>query len=605
MPSIQKSNSAAAPVRAPRPEDQPIGGMPPPGPYQNSDGDFFAPEGPIELAPESSFGGMRNAVVRAVADGGDEAIIALTSEQLAVALPREKVEMLKVLMSSFDGGLEAALATLLGGGGATLSFEPFPVLDSRQEAIVRILRSCESAEEVDQIFFQVNGDRLTRAVAGEEDAQTRAVLQGVRFSRGEWNIEGYLDTVTGSERVEGNSVEFLIDQEFLTRFQEDLRRAKRFVNISVYRIQADPMGQEMARLLIAKAREGVKVRVLLDEQGTGHVDWPIHGHPEEPAQKLVEGLRAGGIEVVLKHAPLDRGHLNHRKVFVMDDGAGGMLGYSGGSNLGHEDLLQWHDQQTRIVGPAVKKLARAFRDQWVAEVEAQNARSRDAREAQQRDVGTGAPNDLPDDIDLRSPFYDADLPDHDPTVFAKVEVVDGGTNVRVISHQGNGKDRNIKAMYLCLIANAQNSIRIANPYFCDPEVIEALCQASREGVQVQVVLPLQNDVHIAQKAARSYYPELLAAGAEVYEYRGGESQPQMAHQKVALFDDRFLTCGSSNLDARSLEFNDELNLLIDDARLATSVKERLFEADIARSERITRYSTGVEEWLARQIVPLL
>ena len=81
--------------------------------------------------------------------------------------------------------------------------------------------------------------------------------------------------------------------------------------------------------------------------------------------------------------------------------------------------------------------------------------------------------------------------------------------------------------------------------------------AAKRGVKVQLVFPKENNIPMVQSAARASYPTLIKAGVEVYEYRG-----RMAHLKVAAIDGVWATFGSSNLDARSMVNNDELNLII-------------------------------------------
>ena len=130
-------------------------------------------------------------------------------------------------------------------------------------------------------------------------------------------------------------------------------------------------------------------------------------------------------------------------------------------------------------------------------------------------------------------------------LYPPLREVENGAETRVVMHRG-GQDQNIKAMYLRAFATAQKSIRIANPYFADPEIVKALSAAALRGVRVQVVLPEDNDIKIIQRGSRSYYPEMLKAGIEIYEYQG-----RMAHEKVAVIDGYWSTFGSSNLDSRT------------------------------------------------------
>jgi cardiolipin synthase len=165
----------------------------------------------------------------------------------------------------------------------------------------------------------------------------------------------------------------------------------------------------------------------------------------------------------------------------------------------------------------------------------------------------------------------------------------------VVGHIG-WNDHNVKAMFLRAVGTAQKSIRIANPYFTDEDIFASLCAAVRRGVRVQIILPQNNDEKLVQRASRDAYPELLKAGVEIYEYKD-----RMAHEKVEVIDGRWATFGSSNLDARSLTFNDELNLVVTDTGVAGDIEKRLFDVDLLNSERILKYSPPIKDHLVHQL----
>jgi len=111
---------------------------------------------------------------------------------------------------------------------------------------------------------------------------------------------------------------------------------------------------------------------------------------------------------------------------------------------------------------------------------------------------------------------------------------------------------------------------------------------ARRGGQVQIILPGQSDVPLAQLASRRLYRPLLAAGVEIYEY-----QPQILHAKLILIDD-LAYVGSANLDTRSLHINYELTLRLKNERLAEGGRQ-LFADNLANCKRI-----GPEEWRTSQ-----
>lgn len=533
-------STPAEPAAAPRPAAPTATGAP-------HAADRF--DGRVAPRPGAATDALRQQVSAALT-AGDDAICALSDAAIAAATPDEKVAMLRTLISPSDGAFGRMVGRLAGGGGETRDISPLPVRESRQRAIVRILGSAPDAASFDRLFFRVNTGSLLGAVNGTEDRQVRELVARHRASArpGDWNgYVQYLDTVAQTSSAGKNKIDFLVDGAEVTPVaREAILAAKKSIHVSVFQLQPDEIGWAFARRLADKAKEGVKVRVLLDEFGT-------NTDGADKAKELIDFLRTNGVETVVNKAPIHKSHLDHRKVMVID----GKVGFTGGMNIGHHYQVEWHDQQTRIEGPAVSRLQDAFLARWKAE------------------GGT-----LPVGEDLYPP----------------PSKVSDGIEMRVVTHDGNGKDQNIKAAYLRAIDTAATSIRVANPYFADADVVEALSRAARRGVKVQVVLPRENDMGVVQRAARAYYPEMIAAGVEVYEYKG-----RMAHQKVAVIDGTWATAGSSNLDARSLEFNDELNYVSVDPRLAKDIDRKLFDVDLAQSERITQHRATIREWLDRKI----
>ncbi len=380
----------------------------------------------------------------------------------------------------------------------------------------------------------------------QRGAPTIAVMAKPVFTPGDWlGYLAYIDASAGAQNAGKNSIDFLVDREVMAPALAAVSGARNSIHIEVFQYQADKIGWSLARVLAKKAAGGVRVRVLLDAKGsnTDHQD----------VKALLGYLRGEGVHVLVRPAPPLDTHLDHRKVMVVD----GLIGFTGGMNIGETYQEQWHDQQSLIRGPAVALLQKAFLSQWQAV------------------GGTTEPGE-----NLLPPS--ADQPD--------------GAQTRVVAHLGADHDQNIRRAYLAAFATSQKLIRIADPYFVDAGVIKALETAARRGVKVQIVLPAKNNIKLMQDASRAFYPDLLSAGAEVYEY-----QNRMAHEKVAVIDDYWTTFGSSNLDPRSLVHNDELNIVATDARLASTVNAKLFEPDLRQSRRILSHKVTAAERAARAI----
>jgi cardiolipin synthase A/B len=149
-------------------------------------------------------------------------------------------------------------------------------------------------------------------------------------------------------------------------------------------------------------------------------------------------------------------------------------------------------------------------------------------------------------------------------------------------------------MYLALIAavdNAETSVRITMAYFVPHDALLAsLESAARRGVDVRIVLPSRTDNWIVLAAGRSYYEELLEAGVKIFERRN-----RLLHSKTATIDGVWSTVGSTNLDWRSLAYNEELNAVVLGTEFAQQL-EAHFEQDIRNSNAITR-----ESWAKRPL----
>ncbi|MFI5346971.1 MAG: phosphatidylserine/phosphatidylglycerophosphate/cardiolipin synthase family protein [Elusimicrobiota bacterium] len=471
------------------------------------------------------------------AAGGDEnAIVGLSDLALMKATSDQKIAMLKTL-------IKYSHPQQSGNGNDDPNQPP------REQAIIRILGSSKDAASFDRVFFRIDPRELPRALSDPQPVFDMVERNRAAVVPGDWDgLSRYIDTVADTKSSGKNNIEFLIDAGAIAPGLAVLEGAKTSIHLEVFQLQADEYGWTVARLLADKAKAGVHVRIMIDDNGSS-----VSTDPE--IQKLLDFMRAAGATVIVKTPTIFASHLDHRKVLVVD----GDTAFTGGMNIGLDYQKNWHDQQTLIQGPAVTALQSAFLERW-------------------RAAGGTVP--------------DAETPD----LFPPLKDQPGGAETRVVAHEGAAKDQNIRAMYLRAIGTAEHSIRIANPYFVDASVVAELIRAARRHVKVQVVLPEDNDQALVQRGSRAYYPDLLAAGVEIYEYQG-----RMAHEKVAVFDSRWSTFGSSNLDSRSLRYNDELNLAVSDPGVARYIETNLFDEDLKKSTRITSYSPNLREKLDRSL----
>ena len=337
-----------------------------------------------------------------------------------------------------------------------------------------------------------------------------------------------------------NRLELLVDgPEVLPSLSRDIANASKFINIEIFQWQPDSIGAQVRDMLAARVKAGAQVRVILDYYGS------FKDNPKDQEIVFVDSMRKAGIDVRVR--PFGLLHLDHRKVIVMDDSAGGQVAYTGGMNIGLDYQQNWHDQYCRVTGPAIGPLHASFLEDW------------------KRLTGETL------SFDLAAPAQSGPL-------------------TYVIKHTGGNSDQNIKKAYLLAINTARSSIRIEDPYMTDRDVMKALIKAGRRGVQVQMIVPALDNQKATLRAFRSHYPDMLKAGIEIYEY-----QPRMEHLKVAVMDHLWATIGSSNLDAQSLKYNDEMNLMTLDKGFAAELDQRIFEKDLPQSVRITKYKPSLYE----------
>ncbi len=355
-------------------------------------------------------------------------------------------------------------------------------------------------------------------------------------------VRRHLEGVIGVPATEGNRIEVLRNgDEIFPAMLEAIDGADHTIDLLTFVYWAGDIGTTFAERLAARARRGVRVRVLLDAFGARTIDHP-----------LLDLMAGAGVQVRW-FRPLRRMHLarvnhrTHRKVMIVDE----EIGFTGGVGIADEwtgdarDEHEWRDTHFRLWGPAVDGLRAAFLDNWTET-----------------------------DPEIFSEGVDR-FPDQPKAGSAIVQCV------RSASEQGWGE---VDMLFRSLLQLAQSRVRIATAYFVpDRELVQRLCDARERGVEVQILLPGPHaDKRFVQMAGEHRYAELLAAGIEIWNY-----QPSMLHAKVMTVDGLVANIGSANLNRRSVALDEEVNLVALDRELTTELDAQ-FEDDLARSVRIER-----------------
>ncbi len=344
----------------------------------------------------------------------------------------------------------------------------------------------------------------------------------------------------GTRLVDGNAVEILLNGDgTFPRMLRDIVTARRSITVQMYYVTPGVLIDSISHHLIAKAREGVRVLVLLDAFGTRTMQ-----------RSQLDSLRAAGVHVEhlrpLRWYKLGRlSHRSHVRSVVID----GEIGYSGGFGFGDPWLgdgqseNEFRETNVRMTGAMVLQLQAAFMAGWVE--------------------ATG-------ELMAGELYFPAELRSKGDTRAAMIHFS---------PTEGNAAAERFVALS---IVAARNTLYIANSYFVpDVQFRRMLAEAAKRGVDVRILTagPI-TDERMTRYAARARYEELVAAGVRIYEY-----MPTMMHAKTFVVDGRWSSIGSLNFDNRSMAYNDEANAVVLDARFGAAL-DSIFVADLSRSNEI-------------------
>ena len=327
-----------------------------------------------------------------------------------------------------------------------------------------------------------------------------------------------------------NAVEFYTDgYQFFPALLQAIKGATNHIHLDTYIIADDPLGRLVSDALIAKAREGVEVRLIYDDVGC----WRV---PE----RFFDRMRQAGVKVrsfmpVRFPAFTSKvNYRNHRKVCVID----GTQGFIGGMNIAlryvkglHGGTLPWRDTHMRLRGSVVYALQRAFLvDSYFV-----------------------------DRTLINDHRYYPPMPWH----------ISNDSLAQVVTSSPIAQWPDIMQGYVRILLEAKRYVYMETPYFLPTEpVLFAMRTAALAGVDVRLLIPRRSDAWLIQLASMSYVTETLEAGVKVRLYEKGFN-----HSKLLVADDQISTCGSTNIDFRSFENNFEANVFFYDRQTALRIKD--------------------------------
>lgn len=379
-----------------------------------------------------------------------------------------------------------------------------------------------------------------RKLLGKQSQSSHVKLDEINLEDENKQIIKLGHSLNGAYFYENNDVEiFSSGKEKFDRLKKDLSEAQHSINLQYYIFKDDNLGHEIANILIHKAQEGVKVRVIYDHVGSFTV-----------RTRFFKRLRDAGVDahpffrVTFPQLANRINWRNHRKIVIIDE----TIGYIGGMNIADRYINGfgkgkiWRDTHLRITGPIVNSLLYSFAVDW-------NFTNKKL---------------INDEIPLPSTS------------------THNGIGMQFVTSGPNEIWPNIELLFNRAISSAKKSIYIQTPYFLPTDtLIQALQAAALSKIDVRIMLPRKSDSNILTLSSYSYIAKCLQSGIKVYLYEAG-----MLHSKNMIVDDEFVTSGSTNFDFRSFEYNFESNLFIYDRRINTKMKE-IFFSDIENCTKLT------------------
>ena len=369
----------------------------------------------------------------------------------------------------------------------------------------------------------------------------------------------------------GNTARLLINgEEKFPAVLQALEEATDHIHMEYYIYENDKIGKTIEEILIRKAKQGVSVRFIYDDFGSRGI-----------RKNIAIRLRNAGIETypfykisflrMVNHL----NYRNHRKIIVVD----GKKAFVGGINVSDKYIneptlsnkLFWRDTHLMLEGPGAYYLQYLFISDW-------NFCSGKTLE----------------NIHHYFPNENRDNPPGD----------------KIIQIAASGPDSvNPTILYslLSVVHQAQGEILITTPYFIpDQSLMDALTVAALGGVSVKLLVPEKSDSKLVALAASSYYADLLAAGVKIFSYQDG-----FVHAKTLVVDKKLAMIGTANMDVRSFDLNFEVNAIVYDDELATSLAKAfdedtkdaiLLDKEVWSNRSITKKFL---EKIARLVSPLL
>ena len=370
------------------------------------------------------------------------------------------------------------------------------------------------------------------------------------------NLSTYLKNHAGYPLYRNTEVTYYPEaSEGLEAQLEDLSRAKKFIFMEYHAMEDAESFHRIEKVLVRKVKEGVEVRLFYDDMGSiGFINTDFVKRMESKGIRCrVFNPFAPGLNIFLNNR-------DHRKITVID----GKIGFTGGYNIANEyfNLTHpygyWKDTGIRIEGPAVKSMTATFLEMWNAVKE----NDKDDKSFEQYLINVKGSGNAKGFV---QPYADRPMDDE---------------------HVGED-------VYISIAEGAKKYAWYVTPYLIiTDEMTHALGLAAKRGVDVRIITPGIPDKKLIYSVTRSYYNGLVRNGVRIFEYT-----PGFCHCKMSVSDDVTATCGSINMDYRSLYHHFENGCVIYQNDAVIRIRED-FEQMMSESREVTeQYLTGRSRFL--------
>ena len=343
---------------------------------------------------------------------------------------------------------------------------------------------------------------------------------------------------------------------FYPAMRDAILEAETSINIEAYIFSSGDVATMLIDAMIARARGGVEVRLVVDAIGSSG----LNGADRERLREA--GCRVSFYQPMTWYRLHRMNNRTHRELIVVD----GKVAFTGGAGVADwwmkptkgwfRTKPSWRDTMVRLEGPIVAALQGVFAENWLECC---------------GEILTG--------------------PRHWPALQPA-----GHTEAMLVKSSPSDRATVSRVVFQMLIEGAAREVDISTPYFLpDRAMRRALVRTARRGVRVRIIVPGRaTDQRWVRLASRRMYHELLENGVHLHEYR-----PGMTHVKALMVDGMWAVIGTTNVDNRSFEHNDEVNVALKDQDVTARLRQD-FESDLAASDAI-----DLDDWRARPLLEKL